>query len=453
MQRGPAVSNPPAAAATGASENVSRNIGHSGPSCSAPAYQLFRPVTRSMTRGSDPIVASPGFKAGGSDSASTQRSISYASFSAQLVASRLTATRTRTPLKVTSSGWKPLTQPVALNEERKCANLTINPTAKRSRVTSSRAVKDSINNSASKANSSVPSDKKYRNEDNVSLGDQSDGAVMPSPTKKLQICKGPSDAPSIRKSTIRILGVKGAALPPTGKSQVETRKCFANATAEVISASTNEISEPDNAAAPLLAQQLPPDTAKNSTVIMHTHETSKVNQLAATWPRANFQTDYNKKPSNVPIMANQPSGFAGATAPLVTPKMETGNMKDSSNPLSNPAYARALVIKQQEQLLQQYKLGSSPQRQHHGQHLYIKGPALFENDDPPPVKPLGTRCQLCKLDVAFRTQGDAGRDANAPPVIAVLACHHVFHSRCIESVYGLAEPAECLACLESGAAH
>lgn len=208
----------------------------------------------------------------------------------------------------------------------------------------------------------------------MSLGDQSDGAVMPSPTKKLQICKGPSDAPSIRKSTIRILGVKGAALPPTGKSQVETRKCFANSTAEVISASTNEISEPDNAAAPLLAQQLPPDTAKNSTVIMHTHETSKVNQLAATWPRANFQTDYNKKPSNVPIMANQPSGFAGATAPLVTPKMEIGNMKDSSNPLSNPAYARALVIKQQEQLLQQYKLGSSPQRQHHGQHLYIKGP-------------------------------------------------------------------------------
>lgn len=79
--------------------------------------------------------------------------------------------------------------------------------------------------------------------------------------------------------------------------------------------------------------------------------------------------------------------------------------------------------------------------------------ALFENDDPPPVGPLGTRCQLCKLDIAFRPQGDAGRDANAPPVVAVLACHHVFHSRCIESVYGLAEPAQCLACLEPGAAH
>lgn len=135
---------------------MSRNAGHSGPSCSAPAYQLFRPVTRSMTRGSDPIV-SPGFKAGGYASTSTRRSISDASFSTQLAASRPTATHARTPLKVTSSGWKPLTQPVALNEERKCASLAINPTtAKRSRVASSRAVKDSINPSASKANSNVP---------------------------------------------------------------------------------------------------------------------------------------------------------------------------------------------------------------------------------------------------------------------------------------------------------
>lgn len=136
---------------------MSRNAGHSGPSCSAPAYQLFRPVTRSMTRGSDPIVASPGFKAGGSASASTRRSTSDASFSTQLAASRPTARHARTPLKVTSSGWKPLTQPVAMNEERKCASLTINPTAKRSRVASSRAVKDSINHLASKANSNIPS--------------------------------------------------------------------------------------------------------------------------------------------------------------------------------------------------------------------------------------------------------------------------------------------------------
>ncbi|CAD6241970.1 unnamed protein product [Miscanthus lutarioriparius] len=417
MPRASGVSNPPAAAATASaaaaasSRNVSRNAGHSGPSCSAPVYQLFRPVTRSMTCGSDPIVASPGFK----------HSVSCFTIDCHSCPD---------PSKVTSSGWKPLTQPVALNEERKCASLTINPTAKRSRVASSRAVKDSINHSASKANSNVASGKKYRDEEIVSLGDQSDGAVMPSPTKKLQICKGLSDAPSIRKSTIRILGVKGAALPPTGKSQIETGKSFANAPAEVISASTNEISQSDNAAVPSLAQQLQPDTAKNSSVTMHIHETSKVNQLAATvatLPRPILQNDYNKKPSYVPIMANQASGLAGATAPLITPKLEIGNMKDSSNPLSNPAYTRALLIKQQEQLLQQFKLGSS-QQQRQEQQLYIKGPALFENDDPPPVEPLGTRCQLCKLDIAFRPQGDAGRDANAPPVVAVLACHHVFHS-------------------------
>ena len=199
---------------------------------------------------------------------------------------------------------------------------------------------------------------------------------MPSPTNKLQICKGLSDAPSIRKSTIRILGVKGAALPPTGKSQIETGKNFANAPAEVISASTNEISQSENAAVPSLAQQLQPDTAKNSSVTMHIHETSKVNQLAATvatLPRSILQNDYNKKPSNVPIMANQASGLAGATAPLITPKLEIGNMKDSYNPLSNPAYTRALLIKQQEQLLQQFKLGSS-QQQRQEQQLYIKGP-------------------------------------------------------------------------------
>ena len=90
-------------------------------------------------------------------------------------------------------------------------------------------------------------------------------------------------------------------------------------------------------------------------------------------------------------------------------------------------------------------------------HLYnfplVAISALFETDEAPPVEPLGTRCQLCKLDVAFQPQGDAGRDANAPPVVAVMACHHAFHSSCIESIYGLAEPAECLACVETGAVH
>ncbi|PAN08678.1 hypothetical protein PAHAL_1G429000 [Panicum hallii] len=455
MPRASRASNPPAAAAAagaGAAKNVSSNAGRSTPSCSAPAYQSFRPVTRSMTRAPAPIAASPDLKEGGSASTSSRRSISDASFSIQSAASRPTVTNSRTPHKVTSSGWKPLTQPVALSEERKCANLT---TAKRSRVASSRAVKDSTNHPASKANLNVPIGKKYRDEENMSQGDQLDGAVMPSPPKKLQTCKDPSDSPSIRKSTIRILGGQSATPLPTGKSVAETVKNLASIPAKVVAASTNDIGQ----SVPLLAQQQQPDTAKNSSVITQTiaNERSQVNQLAATvvtLPRQNLLSDYGKKLSNVPIVPNQVSGLAGATAPLVTRKLEIGKVQNTSSLLSNPAYARALVIKQQERLLQQYKLGSSQHQQQQQQHqLYIKGPALFETDEAPPVEPLGTRCQLCKLDVAFRPQGDAGRDANAPPVVAVLACHHAFHSRCIESIYGLAEPTECLACVETGAVH
>jgi len=132
---------------------VSSNTGHSTPSCSAPAYKSFRPVTRSMTRVPAPISASPDLKEGGYASTSSRRSISDASFSIQSAASRPTVTNARTPHKVTSSGWKPLTQPVALSDEQKFASLT---TAKRSRVASSRAVKDSTNHSASKANLNVP---------------------------------------------------------------------------------------------------------------------------------------------------------------------------------------------------------------------------------------------------------------------------------------------------------
>ncbi|CAL5019993.1 unnamed protein product [Urochloa decumbens] len=498
MPRASRVSNPPAAPAA-ASKNVSSNAGHSTPSCSQP----FRPVTRSMTRVPVPNAASLGLKGGGSASTSTRRSISDASFSIQSAASRPTVTHARTPHKVTSSGWKPLTQPVALSEERKCPSLT---TAKRSRVASSRAVKDSTNHSASKA-INVPSGNKYRDEENMSHGDQLDGAVMPSPPKKLQTCKNPSDSPSVRKSTIRILGGKRAALVPTGKSEPETGKNFASIPAKVVSASTNVMSQSADVSVPLLEQQQQPCTAKISNAITHaianetsrvnqlasavvtlprphaiangtnrvnqlaaavvtlprqnlTHaisnETSQVNQLAAavvSLPRQNLQTDYEKKPVSVPIVPNQVSRLGGATAPLVAPKLEIGKVQNTSNLLSNPAYARALLIKQQEQLLQQYKLGSSQQQQQQQQQHHIKGPALFETDEAPPVEPLGTRCQLCKLDVAFRPQKDAGRDANAPPVVAVLACHHAFHSSCIESVYGLAEPAECLACIEPGAVH
>jgi hypothetical protein len=77
--------------------------------------------------------------------------------------------------------------------------------------------------------------------------------------------------------------------------------------------------------------------------------------------------------------------------------------------------------------------------------------ALPWGDETPPIEALGTRCHLCKLDVAFRPQGDAGRDGSAPPVVAVLACQHAFHRSCIEAVYGLVEPSQCIACVEAGA--
>jgi len=234
----------------------------------------------------------------------------------------------------------------------------------------------------------------------MSQGDQLDGAVMPSPPKKLQTYKDPSDSPSIRKSTIRILGGQSATPLPTGKSVVETVKNLASIPAKVVSASTNDISQ----SVPLLAQQQQPDTAKNSSVITQTiaNERSQVNQLAARvvkLPRQNLLSDHGKKPSNVPlvkpsnvpivkpsnvpivkpsnvpIVPNQVSGLAGATAPLVTPKLEIGKVQNTSSLLSNPAYARALLIKQQERLLQQFKLGSSQhQEQQQQNQLYIKGP-------------------------------------------------------------------------------
>ena len=210
----------------------------------------------------------------------------------------------------------------------------------------------------------------------MSQGDQLDGAVMPSPPKKLQTYKDPSDSPSIRKSTIRILGGQSATPLPTGKSVVETVKNLASIPAKVVSASTNDISQ----SVPLLAQQQQPDTAKNSSVITQTiaNERSQVNQLAARvvkLPRQNLLSDHGKKPSNVPIVPNQVSGLAGATAPLVTPKLEIGKVQNTSSIMSNPSYARALLIKQQERLLQQFKLGSSQHQEQQQQHqLYIKGP-------------------------------------------------------------------------------
>ncbi|KAM0861489.1 hypothetical protein ACQ4PT_045841 [Festuca glaucescens] len=180
------------------------------------------------------------------------------------------------------------------------------------------------------------------------------------------------------------------------------------------------------------------------------NRTRQVNQLVApvvTLPRQHLQTNNQQRFTKMPLPTSQPSVPAGATDPMVIPKLEIGNVNDPPKVLPNPAYRRALLIKQQEQLLQQFNLANSQSE------LHIKGPALFEDDDVPEREPLGTRCALCKIDLSFRPQGAAAHDPSAPPVVAVLACHHTFHSSCIEDVYGLAEPSECIACLDSETAH
>ncbi|KAG8059156.1 hypothetical protein GUJ93_ZPchr0002g25773 [Zizania palustris] len=442
-------------------------------------------------------AASPDVKEGESASAIKRKSITDPFFSTQSAASRPFVTRVRTPQKGTSSAWKPLTQPAYLSGDLKRASdpstnpaakpLTqsaalsgdlkrssvpsTNPTAKRSRVALSQAAKDSP---------TVPRGKKNRNEECMSQGDQLDGVVVPSPEKKLQMGKSPSDVLPKWKSTINNQDGKLTAPLYVVKSEAESGENYGIVSAKIGAASTNDTCQSPEAVQ-LLARQLQPDTKNNSNEIKEaiangTHQAnqsvvpftiktmvdgrSQVNQSVApvadkaiangmhqvnklvapgiAFPR-NLQNDIQRKFAKLLMTTKQ----ASATAPLVTPKLEIGKAKVPSNALSDPAYARALLVQQQEKLLQQYKLANSQQ------NLHIKGPALLDNDEAPPIEPLGTRCQLCKLDVAFRPQGEDSRDAAAPPVVAVLSCHHAFHSSCIEAIYGVAEPSQCIACLDS----
>ncbi|XP_044953562.1 uncharacterized protein LOC123403714 [Hordeum vulgare subsp. vulgare] len=492
----------PAAAAI----SVSSDAGHSEPSCSTPAYQkVFRPVTRSMTRIPPAVAATPDAKKR-VDSTSSNRSTPDARFGIQLDAARPTVTRARTPQEVTKSAWKPLTQPAVLSEDLKRASSATNPTAKRSRVTNSQADKDS----ASKVNGNVRSGKKNRNEECASQGDQSDGAVIPSPPKKLQSDKGSSDLVSRRKSTIRSKGAKLAAPLLMGNPETELGKGPAsvdplpaqqlqlefskksNAITEAIASGTSQVNQSVAAAiteaissgASQVNQLVAPavtdavDRGKRQADQLVTpvnteaignrrtrqisrpvapviteaigNRTTQVNQFVApvvTLPRQQLQNNIQQKLTKITLPTSQASIPAGATGPMVVPKLEIGNANESSNALSSLAYRRALIIQQQEQLLQQYKLDNSQMQ------LHIKGPALFEDDEAPETEPLGTRCALCKLDLAFEAHGGAAHDGSAPPVIAVLSCHHTFHSSCIEDVYGLAEPAQCIACLDCEMVH
>uniref|UniRef100_A0ACD5ZHC1 Uncharacterized protein n=1 Tax=Avena sativa TaxID=4498 RepID=A0ACD5ZHC1_AVESA len=518
MPRASGSATRPAAAA----KNVSSNTGHSEPSCSTPAYQkVYRPVTRSMTRIPPVIAATPDVKER-VDSTRSRRSTQDASFSTQVAASRPTVTRARTPHEVTKSAWKPLTQPAVLSEELKRASTpATNPTAKRSRVTSSQAAKDS----ASKANRNARGGKNNRNEECASQGDQLDGAVIPSPQKKLQSGKSSLDVVSKRTPPIRSQGAKLAAPLLMGESQTETGKdsvgvvpllawqlkpetaknsnivkgAIASGTSQVNQSVAPAITEATSSGTSQVNQSVAPATRdaivrgkrqvnllvppvfteavgnrtrqinqsvapaiREATIGNRTHQVNQlvapvgteaignrirqVNQLVApvvTLPRQQLQTNNLPRFTKMPLPTSQASVPAGAMGPMVVPKLEIGNVNDSSNVRSNPAYMKALLIKQQEQLLQQFKLANSQSE------LHIKGPALFEDDDVPEPEPLGARCALCRLDLAFQPQGASAHDPSAHPVVAVLACHHTFHSRCIEDVYGLAEPSQCVACLDS----
>uniref|UniRef100_A0A453PVS9 RING-type domain-containing protein n=1 Tax=Aegilops tauschii subsp. strangulata TaxID=200361 RepID=A0A453PVS9_AEGTS len=487
--------------------STSSDAGHSEPSCSTPAYQkVFRPVTRSMTRIPPAVTATPDAKKR-VDSTSSNRSTPDARFSIQLAAARPTVTRARTPQEVTKSAWKPLTQPAVLSEDLKRASTpATNPTAKRSRVTNSQAAKDS----ASKVNRNVRSGKKNRNEECASQADQSDGAVIASPPKKLHSGKGSSNLVSKRKSTIRSKGAKLAAQLLMGNPETELGKDPAsvdplpaqqlqleiakksNAITEAIASGTSQVNQSvaaviteaissgtsqvnqlvapavtdavvrgkrqaDQLVTPVITEAIGNRRTRQisqpvAPVITEAigNRTTQVNQFVApvvTLPRQQLQNNIQQKLSKITLPTSQASVPAGATGPMVVPKLEIGNANESSHAVSSAAYRRALLIKQQEQLLQQYKLVNSQAQ------LHIKGPALFEDDEAPETEPLGTRCALCKLDLAFEAHGGAAHDASAPPVIAVLRCHHTFHSSCIEDVYGLAEPAQCIACLDCETAH
>ncbi|KAG8072729.1 hypothetical protein GUJ93_ZPchr0006g45284 [Zizania palustris] len=424
--------------ATADADNVRSDADHAEPSCSTPAHhQAFHPVTQSMTHKPDAVAASPDVKEGESASTSKSKNTKNPCFSTQSAPSRPSVTRVRTPQKVTSSAWKPFSHPVVLSEDLNRSSIpSTDPPAKRARVDLSEAAKDS----AAKDSPTVPRGKKNKNEECMSHGDQLDGAVTPSPSKKLQMGKSPSDVFEKWKSTIRNQDGESMADQTSQINQSVgpvTTEAIANRIHQVNQSVVPFTTEPMVDRTSQVYQSVAPVTTEAIANRMH-----QVNKLVApgiAFP-INLENDIERKFARLPMTTNQASGSAGATAPLVTPKLEIGKAKGSSNVLSDHAYTRALLVQQQQKMLQQYKLAKSQKKLY-----YIKGPDFNEA---PPIEPLGTRCQLCKLDVTFLPQGEDSHDASAPPVV-VLSCHHVFHSCCIEAIYGHAEPSECIACLDS----
>ena len=71
------------------------------------------------------------------------------------------------------------------------------------------------------------------------------------------------------------------------------------------------------------------------------------------------------------------------------------------------------------------------------------------SSNPPPLVPLGERCQLCGIDLAFMVKGSDSR-SDDPPFSAVLPCSHSYHDSCLRDVFGSVEP-PCIRCSEAGA--
>ncbi|XP_073011182.1 uncharacterized protein [Typha latifolia] len=95
-----------------------------------------------------------------------------------------------------------------------------------------------------------------------------------------------------------------------------------------------------------------------------------------------------------------------------------------------------------------YQLREREQQTH--QTAHIEGPAFDLFNDPPP-EPMGERCELCRIDLAFRPLGSLDSYNRDIPVVAVLPCGHAFHDSCLEGISNRTNPSQtpiCVCCLD-----
>ncbi|XP_078156838.1 uncharacterized protein LOC144552717 isoform X2 [Carex rostrata] len=60
--------------------------------------------------------------------------------------------------------------------------------------------------------------------------------------------------------------------------------------------------------------------------------------------------------------------------------------------------------------------------------------------------PLGEKCQLCAIDLAFLPCNSSSGTSTDPPICAILPCGHALHASCLEQVYGSSLEPHCLSC-------